>query len=102
MSSKKKAGNSNRSRQGAGDSTTFAKQDIAPFTCSCITIQRGSINLQFTVNYSFDVMQKQMRVRLRHERSCFRKPIYFLISKNVTMARNPLESNGFFRLPKFN
>ncbi|GFW53146.1 hypothetical protein TNCV_3293931 [Trichonephila clavipes] len=33
-----------------GDSTTIVKQNVPSFTC--ITILGGSINLQFTVNYS--------------------------------------------------
>ncbi|GFV45670.1 hypothetical protein TNCV_2574951 [Trichonephila clavipes] len=54
-----KARNSNRSRQRTGDSNTFVKQDIPPFTCSCITVLGDFFNLQFTVNEYFDVTQRQ-------------------------------------------
>ncbi|GFY29368.1 hypothetical protein TNCV_4724951 [Trichonephila clavipes] len=37
----------------------------------CITLLADSINLQLTVNESFDVTLRQRRVRMGHERSCF-------------------------------
>ncbi|GFW97031.1 hypothetical protein TNCV_4802441 [Trichonephila clavipes] len=43
----------------------FCQQDVLPFTCSCIITLGESINLQFTVNESFDVTQRQRRVGVR-------------------------------------
>ncbi|GFV72133.1 hypothetical protein TNCV_2460661 [Trichonephila clavipes] len=62
-----KASDSNRSRQGTGNSTTCVEQDIPPFTLNCSPRQGGPINFQFTVNDSFDVSQRQRRVRLGYE-----------------------------------
>ncbi|GFV65664.1 histone-lysine N-methyltransferase SETMAR [Trichonephila clavipes] len=93
--------------QETGDCTTLVKQDILslspPFTCSFIPIQGGSINLQFTVNDSVDVMQRLRRVSARPYTANIVKQ--FLSKKGRVQIEHPsfspdLNPSDFFQFPR--